>query len=67
MKSFKFHNAKITMERKGYGQYTITGMGRSIHSTSSLTWDWCNDESDKTKNREAKKYAYQLLKKCINL
>lgn len=35
MKQFKFHNANITMERKGYGQYIITGMGKSIHCTSS--------------------------------
>ena len=62
MKQFKFHNAKITMERKGYGQYTITGMGKSIHCTSSHTWDWCDDESDMGKCREDRRYAYLLLK-----
>ena len=62
MKTFEFHNAKMTIESKGYGQYTLSGLGTSVHCTDSKIWDYCTDSEDKKKHAEAKRAAYKLLK-----
>lgn len=62
MKTFTFHNATITIEQTGYGQYTLRGLGTSVHCTDSEVWDWCDDEENKQKHQDAKRTAYNLLK-----
>lgn len=62
MKTFTFHNATITIEKAGYGQYTLHGLGTSVHCTDSEVWDWCDDEENKEKHEDAKRTAYNLLK-----
>ena len=62
MKTFKFHNATITIAPKGSGQYVISGLGKSIHSTDSIMYDWCDDDSNKAKQKSARKSAYKALK-----
>lgn len=61
MKTFEFNNETITIERAGYGQYTLSGLGTSIHCTDSEIWDWCDDDENKEKHEFAKQTAYRLL------
>ena len=56
---------KINLEicrNKGYGQYTIKaaykGKDIEVHSTDSETYDWLNDNSNKSKHSQAKRACY---------
>ena len=40
MKTFEFNNEAITIEKTGYGQYVLSGLGTSVHCTDSEIWDW---------------------------
>lgn len=62
MKTFKFHNANITMTQTGYGQYKLSGLGKTIHCTDSIIYDWCDDESNPKKHLDTRRAAYNLLK-----
>lgn len=65
MKKFKFRNAEMTIEpvKYGYGQYKLSGLGTNMHCTNSFIYDYCNsDECTKSKQKEARKEAYDLLK-----
>lgn len=64
-KSFKFRNARISITTFGYGAYQVHGFGIIVHCDNAFVWDWCDDESDKTKNKLARRYAYDLLKRSI--
>ena len=44
MKTFEFNNEAITIEKTGYGQYVLSGLGISVHCTDSEIWDWCDDD-----------------------
>jgi len=67
----KFRKVEFKMTRgNGYGQYIITskykGVDINIHTTNSQAFDWCEDESNKTKNNEARKYCYTMIKELYN-
>ena len=47
MKTFEFNNEAITIEKTGYGQYVLSGLGISVHCTDSEIWDWCDDDETK--------------------
>ena len=40
MKTFEFNNEAITIEKTGYGQYVLSGLGISVHCTDSEILDW---------------------------
>lgn len=61
MKKFEFKNQEISIERTGYGQYILRGLGTSVYTTDSSIYDWCDDDSDESKYMEAQERAYQLL------
>lgn len=61
MKTFEFNNETITIEQTGYGQYTLRGLGTSVHCTDSEIWDWCDDDENAAKHESAKETAYRLL------
>lgn len=62
MKTFKLHNATIVVTPKGRGYYSISGLGKSVHSTDSIMYDWCDDDSNKAKQKSARQAAYKALK-----
>nr|DAM63490.1 MAG TPA: hypothetical protein [Caudoviricetes sp.] len=66
MKTFEFNNEAITIEKTGYGQYVLSGLGISVHCTDSEIWDWCDDDwcdddENEDKHLAAKESAYRLL------
>jgi len=60
MKAFQFHNAHISIERTGYGQYRLTGLGRTVHCTDATVYDYCTYTGSKC--RAVRRTAYNLLK-----
>jgi len=69
MKTFEFNSEIITIEKAGYGQYTLRGLETSAHCTESRIWDWCDDEEDEEsleKSKEAKSRAYRILEEMRN-
>ena len=52
----------MSIEKAGYGQYKLTGLGITIHYTDAETYDWCDDESNASKYKEARRRAYLALK-----
>ena len=65
----KFRKIELSIRRKsGYGQYQIEALykGREIkvHTTNSECFDWLNDDSNKEKHQEAKRYAYNAVKRA---
>lgn len=66
MKTFEYKGEIITIERAiGYGQYTLRGLGTSVHCTDSEICDWCDDNENEEKHSEAKEAAYRMLKNSI--
>lgn len=65
MKKFEIHNEIITIEKVGYGQYTLRGLGTSVHCTNSSIWDWCDDEDNEEKHLAAMQAAFDLLEKSL--
>ena len=66
-----FRKVKLEIARgNGYGQYIVIAQykGKLIHAhtTDSETFDWLNDDSDKVKHQEAKRYAYSLIVNAFN-
>ena len=61
MKTFECNNETITIEKTGYGQYVLSGMGTSVHCTDSEIWHWCYDDENGEKHLSAKESAYRLL------
>lgn len=62
MRTFKFHNARITIIPSGRGQYVISGLGKQLHSTDSKIYDWVNDDSNKSRQKSARRDAYNFLR-----
>lgn len=62
MKTFKFHNATISVIPSGRGQYVISGLGKQLHSTDSEIYDWVNDDSNKSRQKSARRDAYNFLR-----
>lgn len=64
MKTFKFRNAVISIEKThGYGQYTLRGLGTSVHCTDSVLYEFVdNREEGHKKYNAARKAAYNALK-----
>ena len=52
----------MSIEKAGYGQYKLTGLGITIHYTDSETYDFCDDEDNVAKCTEARRRAYLTLK-----
>lgn len=65
MKTFEYNNETITIEKAGYGQYTLRGLGISAHCTDSKIWDWCDDDSDEDEHEAAKFRAYKILENLL--
>jgi len=61
-----FRKVELNISRaNGYGQYYLTakykGKEIKVHTTNSECFDWLNDESNKIKHQEAKKYGYNTI------
>lgn len=61
-----YKKVKIEMTRGiGYGQYRVKAKYKNVnihvHSTDSQTWDYFDDESNRTKHQQALKSCYQLI------
>lgn len=65
MKTIEFNNEIITIEQTGYGQYTLRGLGTSVHCADSEVWDWCDDDENEEKHLIAKETAYNILKAAL--
>ena len=66
-----FRKVRLKIARgNGYGQYIVSAIYKgkqvSAHTTDSETFDWLNDDSDKAKHQEAKRYAYSLIVNAFN-
>ncbi|WP_303013772.1 hypothetical protein [uncultured Bacteroides sp.] len=66
-----FRKVNFAMKRGcGYGQYFIEaryrGKNLKIHTTNSEAWDWINDDSNKEKHQEAKRYCYYQIVDAYN-
>lgn len=66
-----FNKVKLTIDRAiGYGQYIITAIykGKEIkaRTTNSQCFDWLEDDSNKAKHKEAKRYAYKKIVEAYN-
>ena len=68
MTTFRKVNLSI-VRGNGYGQYVIIGnyKGREVkvHTTNIECYDWLNDDSNKEKHKEAKRYAYHAITNSI--
>lgn len=63
MKTFKFHNATITIEiTHMYGRYVLRGLNTSVLCEDSTIWDYCDDDENPEKMREARRRAYWMLR-----
>ena len=66
MKSSFFRKVNFTIERNGYGQYTVKAnyRGRAIeaHCTDSLVYDWLDDEESQENRNRARRICYELIK-----
>jgi hypothetical protein len=64
MATFRKVNLEIS-RGNGYGQYIITATYRGkevkVRTTNSECFDWLNDDSNKEKHQEAKRYAYNAV------
>jgi hypothetical protein len=61
-----FRKIELNIARgNGYGQYYILanykGKKIEVHTTDSECFDWLNDDSNKKKHLEAKRYAYYMV------
>lgn len=67
MTTFRKVNLEIS-KKNGYGQYEITatykGKDIKVHTTNSECYDWLNDDSNTEKHQEAKRFAYNSIKKA---
>ena len=52
---------EIEIEKTGYGQYIIRGGKVAVHCTDSEIWDWCDDEENPTKMKEAQRAAFRAI------
>ena len=71
LKKAKFRKVEITMTRAhGYGQYYIyanyRGKQIKVHSTDSEAFDYLDDDSNKEKHLEAKRYCYREIVRAYN-
>lgn len=62
----KFRKVELNISRAGgYGQYYLyanyKGKQIKVHTTNSECFDWLNDNSNKKKHLEAKRYAYRTI------
>lgn len=63
----KFRKVALGIAKgNGYGQYQIIanykGRHIKVHTTNSECYDWLDDDSNKEKHREAKRYAYLKIR-----
>lgn len=62
-----FRKVTIEMSSLGRGQYKIyaeyRGKTITVHSTDSETYDWLNDDSNKSKHLRAKRCAYCAIRR----
>ncbi len=69
MATFRKVNLEIA-KTSGYGQYIITanykGKEVTVHTTDSECYDWLDDESNKEKHQDAKRYAYNKIVEAYN-
>ena len=61
-----FRKVELSISRgRGYGQYIISANYRgkqiNVHTTDSECYDWLNDDSNKSKHIDAKRYAYRCV------
>lgn len=61
-----FRKLELTISRaSGYGQYIISATYRGkeikVHTTDAECFDWLDDDSNKEKHQEAKRYAYNAI------
>lgn len=66
-----FRKVNFEMKRgNGYGQYVIEGNYKKknikVHSTCSQSFDWLNDDSNKEKHNDARKYCYYKIVNTYN-
>lgn len=64
-KTFKFHNAEMSIEAVSSGAYVLKGMNTNIFTNDSTIYDYCDDDEHPLKCKEAKRTAYKLLKNNI--
>ena len=69
MATFRKVNLEIR-KANGYGQYIISatykGKDLEVHTTDSECYDWLDDDSNKQKHQEAKRYAYSKIVTAYN-
>ncbi len=61
-RTFRFRNTTFVMTNLGRGQYTISAMGTTIHTTDSEIWDYCTDGEYPKRMAEVRKSAYTKIK-----
>lgn len=66
MKTSSFRKIKFSIERTGYGQYTVKAnyRGREVaaHCTDSLVYDWLDDEESQENRNSARRICYELIR-----
>ena len=66
-KQFTFRHIQIAIQSLGRGQYSIIGLSGKykdikVHSTDSISYDYCDDDEHKQKCKEARSSIYYVLK-----
>ena len=61
-----FRRVNLAIRRgNGYGQYIISatykGKEVKVRTTNSECFDWLNDDGDKARHQDAKRYAYNAI------
>lgn len=62
----KFRKVELNIRRaNGYGQYILSATYKwqeiEVRTTNSECFDWLNDDSNREKHQEAKRYAYMAI------
>lgn len=65
-----YRKVKFSMSKSsGYGNYVINSIykGKSVRIVchNSIAYDWLDDDSDKEKMLEARRYCYQKIKESL--
>lgn len=65
----KFRKVEIEISRlSGYGQYLLTakykGKDIKVRTTNSECFDWLEDDENKEKHQDAKRYAYNTIRRA---
>lgn len=70
-KTGKFRKMYIEIEKRGHGDYIVTGdykgTRHTLYTNNSEMWDWIDDDSNKKKQTDVLRQAYNMIKRAYDM